>query len=332
MMNVLITGVGGPVGQAILKALRLSSLDHRVVVADRDPSAVGLFWVETSQVLPDATSPEYVDRLADLCASERTDIVLLGSEGELITLAPMREWFEQELHTQVIVSPLEVLDITLNKWETYRFFKQHNLPYPRTALGTSSEQVKLLVEEVGFPLIVKPSRGSGSRNVYRVTSERELDFFRSYVPRAIVQEYLAAEDAEYTVGVFVSKEGEPLGSVALRRQLAAGLTYRAEVVQDQTIAAVATRVARALKPLGPCNLQLRLTDKGPIVFEVNPRFSTSTGMRANFGFNEVEFTLRHFLLNEQVCPPSDLRGCALRYWEEFYPEAALLAPAGQVKS
>lgn len=310
-------------GQAILRALRLSSLDYRVVVTDRDPKAVGLFWVERSHVLPDAGSPEYVGRLADVCAREQVDVVLLGSESELVALAPERERFARELGTQVVVSSPDVLEATLNKWETYRFFREHDLPYPRTAAGSSAEEVATLVEETGFPLIVKPSRGSGSKGVYKVTDERELEFFRSYVPGAIVQEYLAAEDGEYTVGVFASREGEPLGSVALRRQLAAGLTYRAEVVQDESIAALATRVGRALRPLGPCNLQLRLTADGPVVFEVNPRFSTSAGMRAHFGFNEVELTLRHFLLNEEVCPPSNLRGSALRYWEEFYPEATM---------
>ena len=47
-------------------------------------------------------------------------------------------------------------------------------------------------------------------------------------------------------------------------------------------------------------------------------------MRARYGFNEVEATLRHYVLNE---PAEDLplvtEGICLRYWNEIYidPEA-----------
>jgi carbamoyl-phosphate synthase large subunit len=36
-----------------------------------------------------------------------------------------------------------------------------------------------------------------------------------------------------------------------------------------------------------------------VVFEVHPRFSGTTSIRAAAGFNEVDILIRNFLLNEQ---------------------------------
>ena len=53
-------------------------------------------------------------------------------------------------------------------------------------------------------------------------------------------------------------------------------------------------------PTLSCNFQCRLTERGPIVFEVNPRFTGATATGAALGFNEVEAVLRRLLLDEPI--------------------------------
>jgi carbamoyl-phosphate synthase large subunit len=82
---------------------------------------------------------------------------------------------------------------------------------------------------------------------------------------------------------------------------------------------VGERIVERLRPLGPCNVQLR----GTTPFELNVRFSGTTPMRARLGFREVEEALRHFVLGE---PARELErpteGVVLRYWNEIYVPAA----------
>lgn len=47
------------------------------------------------------------------------------------------------------------------------------------------------------------------------------------------------------------------------------------------------RIAEGLNLHGSMNVQLRLTDKGPRVFEINPRFSSTVLMRHRLGFSDV---------------------------------------------
>jgi carbamoyl-phosphate synthase large subunit len=59
-----------------------------------------------------------------------------------------------------------------------------------------------------------------------------------------------------------------------------------------------------------------------VPFEINARFSSTTSMRACFGYNEVEMALRCYVLGERIEPPPPRRGRALRFWDEFYLFAA----------
>ncbi|HEX8907769.1 MAG TPA: ATP-grasp domain-containing protein, partial [Anaeromyxobacteraceae bacterium] len=148
------------------------------------------------------------------------------------------------------------------------------------------------------------------------------------------QEYLLPDDEEYTVGVYRSPRSGYLGQIAFRRSLAAGLTYKAEVVFDQEIAAACRRVVEAFELFGPVNLQLRKTEAGVRVFEINLRFSSSAVMRAHFGFNEAELCLRDLVLGEPLEVPAVRRGWALRYWDEVYlteGECAALRREGRVE-
>src|SRR4029077_837656 len=66
------------------------------------------------------------------------------------------------------------------------------------------------------------------------------------------------------------------------------------------------------------NVQLRVTARGPVPFEINPRFSGGVSMRAHFGYNEVEMAVRDLVLDEPVPQPVTRSGCARRFWGEMY--------------
>jgi carbamoyl-phosphate synthase large subunit len=49
---------------------------------------------------------------------------------------------------------------------------------------------------------------------------------------------------------------------------------------------------------GPANIQCRLVGDEVKVFEVHPRFSGTTSIRAMVGFNEPDILIRNYLFNE----------------------------------
>jgi carbamoyl-phosphate synthase large subunit len=65
-------------------------------------------------------------------------------------------------------------------------------------------------------------------------------------------------------------------------------------------------------------VQLRLTARGPVTFEINPRFSGGVSLRAHFGYNEVEMAIRDLVLEQPIPRLKLTSGEALRFWDELY--------------
>lgn len=326
-MNILITGVGGPLGQSIMKAARSSTLVEKIIGTDIHQMSVGLYTSDRGHVIPGARKdPEgYITALKEICAKEKISAILVGSEPELEVVCRWRSSFWSELHVVVVVCTEEILTIALDKFLTCEALERNGLSHPRYALLSDWNRVELLIAEVGFPLIVKPRRGSGSQQISRVHSKQQLELLSKMngAAAAVVQECLLPDDQEYTLGIFTCTDGSPLDPIIMRRELAAGLTYRANIVRHEALEHEARKVASTLRIVGPCNLQMRLIERGPVTFEINPRFSSTTSVRAHFGYNEVEMALRNLVLGESLPPPNIKGGHVMRYWEEFYREELL---------
>jgi carbamoyl-phosphate synthase large subunit len=335
-LTALVTGAGAPPGVSIFKALRQSALRPRVVATDADPVSVGLFRADAGYVLPRVTVDEtaYLSRLEEVCRRERVDLVCFGSEIEMRRVAPFRAELEARTGAKLVVNDAALLERFMDKWGMFCALHERGLPVPETVLAGDAPAAADLVARRGFPLVLKPRHGSGSRDLHLVRSAEQLAYLTQHVPEPVLQEYLLPDDEEYTVGVYRSPRSGYLGQIAFRRSLAAGLTYKAEVVFDQEIAAACRRVVEAFELFGPVNLQLRKTEAGVRVFEINLRFSSSAVMRAHFGFNEAELCLRDLVLGEPLEVPAVRRGWALRYWDEVYlteGECAALGRDGRVE-
>jgi carbamoyl-phosphate synthase large subunit len=319
-VSLLVTGVGDTVGQGLVKAARQSLIPCRVIGTDRQVPCVGLQWVDAGFVLPHSSrGDEYLAEVRRICRAEAVQLILPGSEKELELLAQNAAAIGRDTGAIVVASALDVLRVAMDKWETCRFLERAGLAFPGYARIDVLEEIERLVATVGFPLIAKPFRGTGSRGVYEVDSWQEIDFARGLGKDMVLQERLEPDHEEYSVEVYTRKDGAAVGAISYRReQLVAGDTYRARVGSNAVVEAEALRVVKALRPTGPCNVQLRWTARGPVTFEINPRFSGGVGMRAHFGYNEVEMAIRDLALDEPVPAPRTTTGTALRFWEEMY--------------
>ena len=320
--NVLVTGVGAPVAISILKALRQSVLRPRIVGTDADPLSVGLFRADAAYVLPRVAVDEerYVRRLVEICLAEDVSMVCLGSEIEMRRLAPRRREVERQTGARLILNEPRLLEVFMDKWATVSQLLEKGLPAPDSALVTDDAALDSFLARHSFPLVLKPRHSSGSKNVFVIRGRDELESISRVVPEPMVQELLLPDHEEYTVGVYKSARSGYVGQIVFRRTLAAGVTYKAEVVRDEEIETACRRVVEAFDLWGPINLQLRKTAAGVRIFEINPRFSSSAVMRAYFGFNEPEMCLRDVVLEESLSPHAVRPGFALRYWDEIYLE------------
>ncbi|MDP4538010.1 ATP-grasp domain-containing protein [Qipengyuania sp. DY56-A-20] len=316
MTKILVTGAGALLGQGIIRALQRSGLNPYLISVDPSPLSAGLYWTDEYHLVPKADAPEYLDRFSEVLHRCKPDLVLVGTDVELLPLAENRARLEQECGTTILVSDPEVVHIADDKYKTFLFFRDAGFDAPESAIPENSDDLEELIQSVGFPLIVKPRVGARSFGVSTVLDRLSLDKALKGRAGLVVQKAIGSSEDEYTSSV-VAFGGKALASIVMRRDLRDGNTYRAFSGEYPNLNRAIRTWGEALGPFGPANFQFRIDADGkPKVFEINARFSGATPLRAMVGFNEVEMCVRHLLFEEDIHQPSVAQRTILRHWSE----------------
>lgn len=348
-VTVLVTGVGGAsLGEQCLKALRAATTPYRIVATDVQRESVGLATADVPCVVPRATDDGYLPELLRLCDQHQVEALIPTSEAELRVISAQRERFAER-----------GVFLPINRDELVRAGDDKPAGLARLAAAgcrTPRHRAVQGPEDLDdwelFPCVIKPAAdSSGSANIFLPQSRDELTALARYLlaatPRLIVEEYVGTVDAEFTVAVLHDMDGELIHSIAIQRTLLAGMsnriraanrTDRAELGEVLAISSgisqgrigdfphvreACERLAAALDSRGPLNIQCRWHDDELVVFEINPRFSGTTSLRALAGFNEPDLLIRLHVLGEQIERRfAHAYGTVVRGLSEvFYPDA-----------
>jgi carbamoyl-phosphate synthase large subunit len=316
-MSVLVTGVGGTAGQSVISAIRMMREKTRIVGVDMNPFSAGLYVVDKGYVVPSADDRNFIPRLIDICAEENIKVLIPTVDEELSLVALSRSSFEKYGTTTILASS-HLLEKALDKWKTYVLLHEAGIPVPKSMLLADRDAI---VKSLGLPLIIKPRKGRGGRDIVRLDNQ---NLFGCFVPR--IQDPIFPE---YTVDVVVSKRGKILAIVPKKRiEMRGGSTYKAITIREREIENTATRIAHLLKADGPLNIQFMVnTRTGQAnVLEINPRFSSSLALTVRAGVNSVEILIRDALgkTADQIFPFKEGL-CMLRYWQDVVlPRSELL--------
>lgn len=312
MLNILVTGVGGGVGQGIIKSLKMiTDLDIRIVSADMSELAAGLYAADVAYLVDRCDSPAYLDSLKIIFERESVDYYFPGTDVELMFCAKHKDLIYNDFSVRTVISSIETIEIADDKFKTFTFLKKRGFSYPETTWLKDFSGFS----GINFPLIVKPAVGCRSIGVYKVFDEAGLLDHLKNPADIIVQELVGDEGEEYTCTV-VKANGALSLVLPLKRDLRSGDTFRATPEKSQIIEDYVSDVALALEIEGACNFQLRLDANGvPKIFEINSRYSGTTPFCAQIGFNPVEYYLKHDL-GLKYSPNIDWDSMLLRYWSE----------------
>ncbi|ATW26853.1 ATP-grasp domain-containing protein [Candidatus Formimonas warabiya] len=318
--RVLVTGAGSVYGLGIIRALKASVLPLEILAVDVNPYSLGLFIADKGFLAPQVASEEsYYLFIEDLCKNYQIKAIFIGSGRELSFYAKKRKSLEKSTAAKVFVSSPAVIKICRDKWLTMGYLSRAGFPVPASMrYPEDMKGISPFLKSTGFPLIIKPRMGSGSEGVTLVKNKRQLVKNVTGRKNLIVQEYIAGEDQEFTVGICLDHQGKAISKIALKRYLQDGVSIAAVSDDYHEIADYCVGVAGTLSAYGALNIQLRLRDGKPVIFEINPRFSSSTGMRLLFGINEPEVLIRSEVLGQEMIPGRPETGLVLRQYTDYY--------------
>jgi len=324
--TVLVTAAGGIVSQGIMKSLKLSNIkkDHpvmyEIVATDINAQAAGLYRSDVGILVPPPSSSDYVESIIKICKEQNVQAIFVGSDEELLPIAHVKEKIEKETGTIVLINPIDVISAAIDKWKTFEFLKKNNLPCAESSLPENQEE---FIEKFGFPLVVKPREGHGSLHFYIVNDRDEIIQAISAIQkvgwRPIIQEYLDDENVEFTSGIVVNKTGKNvMSSISMRKTLKQGQTYKAFIDDFHDVRKSAEETALKIGCRGSINIQAKMIENMPKIFEINPRFSATCPIRATAGVNEPDIVFRNFILGEEIKIDTYQKLVCMRYWNEVY--------------
>lgn len=356
VIPVVVTGVGGGGhGSQIVKALRQAETRYEIIATDASPVSTGFLLADHAYRIVPASDPDYIDRLLALCRHHGARALFHGSEPELRAIAAARNTFEKE-DILVPINPDAVLDLCMDKVRTARALEELGFDGPPFASIRSLDDARAFEH---LPAILKPSvGGGGSANLFLVQDRRELVAAAAQLlalaPEFIAQAYVGDPESEFTVGVLTDLDGQYLNAIAVRRRLDSALSVRisapnrsgrsefgprlvvssgisqGEIGRFPEVTDSCRQIADSIGARGPINLQCRRVDGVVRVFEINPRFSGTTSMRAMVGYNEPDVLVRRHLLGERIEIDFEYRsGTILRRLEEVLMPERSFASFGE---
>jgi len=308
MTSILVTGIGGIVGQGILRNLRAMAMDITIIGTNTASVSAGNHLCDLVYQVPYATEDSYIESIRTIVKQHNIGLILPSTDYEAYYLALSRE----DIPTLVAASPSEVCRICLDKFSNYQEFFAQRIEFARSFLPSSYNG-----EFSKF--VVKPREGRGSRNIF-VNPPQPATFADDYV----IQEFL--DGPELTTTFYVRQTGELHGFINLKRNLEHGNTVSCEVVfdYDEQIETLLRRIIAKFPFRGSCNLQSRVTDRGVIPFEINCRISGTNSIRSQFGFPDVSYTIQELLFKRTPDAPVVIKGCAVRVMHDVvYPNISL---------
>jgi carbamoyl-phosphate synthase large subunit len=332
--RILIAGVGGAsLGTEILKCLTLAGR-YRVFGCDISSFAYGHYQEGFERTFL-VERFGYVESVLEVCREAAIDLIIPGGEEPLVLLTGASERVAAAGFRLAGNSPL-VVNRFSDKQVTFKILAELGFQTPLTVTANKPDDL----DDMIYPCIVKPSTGSGGSSfVFLAEGRDEALLYVSYLVKngkaPIVQEYISADEGEFTIGVLSLPDRQVVGSIALKRtfgsKLSVLLKTKAEVISSgysqgliddfPALRADAERIAIAINSEGPLNIQGRVRNGTLVPFEINPRFSASTYLRAMAGFNEVDIFLQ-YVINGILSEPAALRsGYYLRSLDEVFVSA-----------
>lgn len=271
VLNILICSVGRRVKLIEYFKNELNQINGKVIAVDCDSTAPALYYADLYEVVPRIDHPEYMHHIKHLCKKYDVSGVLSLIDPELTLLSSYKEEFEKD-GIRIIVSEKEVIDICYDKYATYKFLQEHDLPSIPTYLVFDEIKAELERGAFQFPLMVKPKNGSASLDIHKVHSMKELKVILDEAQEYIVQPFIQGE--EYGVDCYIDLITQSTTNIFMKRKLKmrAGETDKSMAIKDSELKQVIEKLIKVLKPVGPIDIDCFKTDDGYMISEINPRF------------------------------------------------------------
>lgn len=316
MKTILVSGASGIVGYGVLRSLRSSGLDLRLIGTTIYDNTAAEAFSDIFEKAPATNDESYITWLINTIEKYQVDMIIPGIEADLY------KWNEHSARIKatgasILLNNPELVSLCQDKWLFYESLSQINTSCAiKTSLNNDYDWLR---EQLGETLLLKPRKGFASKGIVKITDEKTFNLHKALIGDVLmVQPFIGTDQEEYTSTAFGDGQGGFSARMTMRRNLSReGFTEKAEVIWPDELSSVISDLCAHFKPLGPTNFQFRKHNGVYMLLEINPRISSSTSIRTAFGYNESAMSVNFYLHNITPTQPTIRQGKAIRYTEDF---------------
>lgn len=308
--TILISAAGGSFFPYVFDLLKSK---YEIIAIDSDPEIKKIYPHRTIITSPPILGEDFITFVKDLIEKFSVSYYIPIIDEEIMIAHKIGKLFQ---NLEVIAPNEKFTKLCLNKLKLMAELKKKKI-----SLIPSYIAQAVTAESTVFPIFVKPISGRGSRGARKIKSSEELKAYfllENYEPNEImVQDFV--NGVEYTVSVTVNNKNQIIAIVPKRIIQKKGITQKAVTEKSSVIDVLCRKIVKNFRPMGPFNVQLILNSTGAHVFEINPRFSTTSLLTCEAGVNEFDKCIE--LLNKKRVKEMGFREGVhiFRRWEsQFY--------------
>ncbi|HSK14273.1 MAG TPA: ATP-grasp domain-containing protein [Phnomibacter sp.] len=231
--------------------------------------------------------PVFWEHLWEIVELEQPDgvIVQLGGQTALKLAKKLHE-----RGIRIVGTSFDNMDIAEDRGRFSDLLKELGIPYPRYGTAYTTDEAIEVAQEVGYPLLVRPSYVLGGQRMRIVINDEELEravvSLLKHIPgnKILIDHFLdRCQEAEidaifdgetfHVMGVMEHIEPAGIHSGDSNAVLPA---FNLTPLEVTTMEYIAEKIARALDIRGLINIQFAIKDGTVYVIEANPRASRTT--------------------------------------------------------
>ena len=228
--------------------------------------------------------PVFWEHIYDIIQHEKPEGVIVQLGGQ--TALKLAEKLER-YGIKILGTSFDALDLAEDRGRFSKVLEQHNIPFPKYGVVESAEQALELSNDLGFPLLVRPSYVLGGQKMKIVINKEELEhhvvdiinemgsnqiLLDHFLGGAIEAEADAICDGKDVYIIGVMQHIEPAG-IHSGDSYAVLPPYNLGDFVMQQIEDITKKIAIELKTVGLINIQFAIKDDKVYVIEANPRAS-----------------------------------------------------------
>lgn len=228
--------------------------------------------------------PVFWEHIYDIIQHEKPEGVIVQLGGQ--TALKLAEKLER-YGIKILGTSFDALDLAEDRGRFSKVLEQHNIPFPKYGVVESAEQALELSNDLGFPLLVRPSYVLGGQKMKIVINKEELEhhvvdiinemgsnqiLLDHFLGGAIEAEADAICDGKEVYIIGVMQHIEPAG-IHSGDSYAVLPPYNLGDFVMQQIEDITKKIAIELKTVGLINIQFAIKDDKVYVIEANPRAS-----------------------------------------------------------